>query len=94
MLRKEQIHVTDPNAGVVCLLNLSEDVQTISVSHVISRNDMENLIDRLYFTDKITVVTDRTSIDMNSGDLKVITVEENDAFKYCLSDNAKFPFDF
>ena len=30
--RKEQILLTDPIAGVVCLLNLSKDVQTLSVS--------------------------------------------------------------
>ena len=53
----------------------------LSVSHVISGNDTENLIDRLYFTDSTTVVTDRTSIDMNSGDVKVIKVEHNDGRK-------------
>ena len=60
--RKEQILVTDPNAGLVCLLNLSEDVQTLSVSHVISGNNIEYYIDCLYFTDNIIVATDRTSI--------------------------------
>ena len=93
MPRKEQILVTDPNAGgVVCLSNLSEDVQTLSVNHVISGNDIQHLIDRLYFTDNITVVTDRTSIDMNSGEMKVITEEENDARNsvgYRLNDNVK-----
>ena len=34
--RKEQILVTDRNAGALCLLNLSGDVQTLSVTHVIS----------------------------------------------------------
>ena len=53
----------------------------LPVSHVISGNDTENLIDRLYFTDSTTVVTDRTSIDMNSGDVKVIKVEHNDGRK-------------
>ena len=95
--RKEQILVTNRNAGAVCLLNLSEDVQTLWVNHVISGNDIEHLIDRLYFTDDIIVVTDRTSIDMNSGEVKVIKVEENDArksFGYRLNDNdnVKFPF--
>ena len=42
--RKNQILVTDPNAGIVCLLNLSEDVQTLSVSHVMSSNNTEHLI--------------------------------------------------
>ena len=81
MPREEQTLVTDPNAGVRCLLDLSENVQTLSVSHVISGNDTENLIDRLYFTDSTTVVTDRTSIDMNSGEVKVIKVEDNDGRK-------------
>ena len=65
------------------------------MSHVISGNDIEHLIDRLYFTDGITVITDRTSIDMNSGEVRTIKVEENDAgksFRYCLNDNVKFPF--
>ena len=51
------------------------------MSHVISGNDSGHLIDCLYFTDDIIVVTDRTSIDMNSGEVKVIKVEENDAKK-------------
>ena len=51
------------------------------MSHVISGNDIENLIQRLYFTDNIFVVTDRTSIDMNSGEVKVIKVKENDRRK-------------
>ena len=53
----------------------------LSVSHVISGNDIEHLIDRLYFTDDIIVVTDRTSIDTHSGEVKVIEVEENDVRK-------------
>ena len=67
----------------------------LSVSHVISGNDIENLIDRL-FTDKITAVTGRTSIDMNNGEVKVIKVEENDgkkSFGYRSNDNLKFPID-
>ena len=47
----------------------------------------------LYFIDDIIAVTDRTSQDMNSCEVKVIKVEENDAKKYRLNDNAKFPFD-
>ena len=41
------------------------------------------------------VATDRTSIDMNSGEVKVIKVEENDArkpFACRVNDNVKFPF--
>ena len=53
----------------------------LSVSHVISGNDIEHLIDHLYFTDNIIVATDRTSIDMNGGKVKVIKVEKNDARK-------------
>ena len=34
-----------------------------------------------YFTDNIIVVADRTSVDLNSGKVKVIEVEENDARK-------------
>ena len=58
---------------LLCLLKLSEDVQTLSVSHVISGNDIERFIDGLYFTDDI-VVTDRTLIDVNSGEVKIIKV--------------------
>ena len=75
-------------------LNLSEDVQTLSVSHVMPGNNIEHLMDRLYFTDNIIVVTDRTSIDLNSGEVKIIKVEENDTrklFGYRLNDNVKFP---
>ena len=59
------------------------------MSHVIPGSDIENLIDRLYFSDNVTVVTDRTSIDMNSGEVKVIEVEGNDgrkSFGYRLND--------
>ena len=93
--RKEQILVTDRNAGAVCLLNFSEDVQTLSVSHVISGDYIEHLLGRLYFTDDIIVVKDRTSIDMNSGEVKLIKVEENyvrKSFGYRLNDNVNFPF--
>ena len=48
---------------------------------MMSGDDIEHLIDRSYFTDDIIVVTDRTSIEMNSGEVKVIKVEENDAKK-------------
>ena len=64
----------------------------LSVSDVISGND---IMDRLYFTDDIIVVTDRTSIDMNSGGVKVIKVKENDAKKssgYRSNNDVKFPF--
>ena len=67
----------------------------LSVSHVLSSSDIAHLINRLYFTDNIIVVTDRTSINMDSGEVKVIKVEENDKrkpFGYCLNDNVKFPF--
>ena len=60
-----------------------------------SGNDIEHLIGRLSFPCDIIVVTDRTSIDMKSGEVKVIKVEENDArksFGYRLNDNIKFPF--
>ena len=73
--------------------SLSENVQTLSVSNVISGKDIEHLKDRLYFTDDIIVVTGRTSIDMNSSEMKVIKVEENDARKslgYRLNDNVNF----
>ena len=83
--------------GAVYLLNLSEDVQTLSVSHVIFCNDIQHLIDGLYFTDDIIASTDRTSIDMNIGEVKVIKVEENDARKSSgcrLNGNVKFPFGF
>ena len=95
LLWKEHILLTDQNAGAVCLLNLSEDVQTLSVSCVISGNDTEHLMDRLPCSCDIIAVTDRTSIDMNSGEVKVIKVEENDgrkSFGYRLNDNVKFPF--
>ena len=49
------------------------------MSYVISGDEIEHLIDRLDFTDNIIVATDRTSIDMNSGEVQVIKVEENDA---------------
>ena len=49
------------------------------MSHVISGNDIEHLNDHLSFTDDIIVVTDSTLIDMNSGEVKVIKVEENDS---------------
>ena len=65
----------------------------LSVSHEISGTDIEHLTDRLYFTDDIIVFTDRTSIDMNSGEVKTIKVEENDArksFGYRVNDNGKF----
>ena len=93
MLRKEQVLATYPNAGAVCLLNLCEDVQTLSVSHVISGDEIEHLIDRLDFTDNIIAVTDRTSIDMKSCEVQVIKVEEYDArksFGYPLND-IRFP---
>ena len=64
------------------------------MSHVISGNDTEHLINCLYFTDNIIVVTDRTSLDMNSGEVKVIKFEESDtrkSFGYRFSDNIKFP---
>ena len=60
-----------------------------------SGNDIEHLIDRLYFIDDIFVVIDRTLIDMNSGEVKTINVEENDArksFGYCLNYNVNFLF--
>ena len=60
----EQILVKDPNAGVVSLLNFSEDVNTLSVSPVISGNDIEHHIYCLYFTDNI-IVTDWMPTDMN-----------------------------
>ena len=94
MPKKEQILVTDTKEVAVCLLNLSEDVQTLSMSHVISGNYLEHLIDRFYFTDNI-IVANGTSEDMNSGDVKVMKVEENDtrkSFGYLLDDNVKFPF--
>ena len=94
MPRKELILVTNPNAGVVCLLNLFENVQSLSVIHVMSGNNIEHLIDRLYFTDNIVVVTDGTSIDLNSGDVKVIEIEENarKSLGYHLNGNVNFPF--
>ena len=52
-------------------------------------------IERLYVTDSIIVVTDRTSIELNIGGVKVRKIEENDARKlsgYHLNDNVKFPF--
>ena len=61
--RIEQILVTDTKAGVIRLLNLSEDVQTLSMTHAISGNDIDHLIDRLYFTHNVIVITDRTSIE-------------------------------
>ena len=64
------------------------------MSHAISGNDIEHIIDTLCFTDNIIVVPDRTSIDMNSGEVKIIKVEENDArkpFRYRLNDNVKCP---
>ena len=64
------------------------------MSHIISVNEIEHLIDHLYSTDNI-IVADRTSKCMNSGKVKVINVEENDArksFGYRLNDNVKFPF--
>ena len=93
--RKEQILVTHLNAGAVCLLNLSEDAQFLSVSHVIFGNAIEHLIDRLHFTVDIIIVTDRTSMHMDSGEVKVIQVEKNDmkkSFGYLLNDNVKSRF--
>ena len=81
MPRKEQIPVSDPNTGIVCHLNLSKDVQTLSVSHGISGKHIEHPIVYLYFIDNIIIVTGRTSIDMESGEVKVIKVEENKARK-------------
>ena len=75
--RKEQVVVTCSNAGVVCLFNFSENVHTLSVSHVIPGNDIEHPIDCIYFTDGIIAVADRTSKDMTSCEVKVIKVEEN-----------------
>ena len=64
------------------------------MSHVyISGNDIERLIDRLYFTVDIIVVTNRTSIHLNSGEVTKIKVGKNDAIKSfgCrLNDNVKF----
>ena len=67
--RKEQLLVTDPNAGISCLLSLPEDVRTLSVSHVISGNDIKHLTDHLHFTDNIKFVTDKALIDMNNGNV-------------------------
>ena len=62
---------------------------------MISGNDIEHLIDGLFFTDRIIVVTDRTSIELTSGEVKVKKKgEENDArnsFGYRLNDNLKSP---
>ena len=41
-----------------------------------SFNNIEHLIDRLHFTDDIIVVIDSTSIDMNSGEMKVIKLKK------------------
>ena len=65
------------------------------MGHVISGNGIEHRTDCLYFAHHIIVVTDRNSVDMNSGDMEVIKVEENDArksFGYHLNENVKFQF--
>ena len=51
------------------------------VSHVTYGNDIEQLFDRLYFTDDVAA-TERASIDMNSGEMKVMKVEENNERKF------------
>ena len=51
------------------------------MSHVISDNDIEHFIYRLYFTDDIIVVANRTSKDLNNAEVKIIKVKENDARK-------------
>ena len=44
--------------------------------YIISGNDIERLIDRLYFTVDIIVVTNRASIHLNSGEVTKIKVEK------------------
>ena len=64
------------------------------MNHVISGNDIEHLIDHLYFTDNVKLLLLRTFIDMNSGEVKTIKVGENNArksFRYRLNNNVKFP---
>ena len=92
---KEQVLVTNPVAGKICLYALSADDTSSTICCTIESPELSHPIDCLYFADNVIAVTDCLSTEELSGEVKVVIIEDSgvkEAFKFGAAHGVAFPF--